>query len=325
MTILLEFIWNSEKSCQASNQNPQMADIDKMIDQEGPPEGAQEVLSPTRELSTPTQDEDPNPIEGLIHTLAPGVSASGVQAAASALKGFVPVPMATTMPTSPSKNHNSNDNIEESGGCDTGMGAVDEISDEELQEVEDLANIAVAKPVIVHEETSGRLSSVSSISNNSDENEITENNPVGEGVFPKKFGEFLGGDNTNGNTNADQEDELSLSGLSSSDELKIDEHKNNSRSDVEDGEINEQQHHNNQQPSMMSTKQKNRQRSKDSSDSSDQENENRNRRRFRKRSTGSENQRSRSKSSDSDRPISPRLVNYFYLLNIIFDGKILIF
>ena len=317
----MEFIWNSEKSCQASNQNPQMADIDKMIDQEGPPEGAQEVLSPTRELSTPTQDEDPNPIEGLIHTLAPGVSASGVQAAASALKGFVPVPMATAMPTSPSKNHNSNDNIEEGGGCDTGMGAVDEISDEELQEVEDLANIAVAKPVIVHEETSGRLSSVSSISNNS-ENEITENNPDGEGVFPKKFGEFLGGDNTNGNKNEDQEDELSLSGLSSSDELKIDEHKNNSRSDVEDGEINEQQHHNNQPPS---TKQNKNRQSKDSSDSSDQENENRNRRRFRKRSTGSENQRSRSKSSDSDRPISPRLVNYFYLLNIIFDGKILIF
>ena len=272
MTILLKFIWNSEKSCQASNQNPQMADIDKMIDQEGPPEG-QEV-SP-RELSTPTQDEDPNPIEGLIHTLAPGVSASGVQAAASALKGFVPM---TTM--SSSTNH-TND-IDGNEGCGNSE-MVDEISDEELQE--DLGNIAVAKPV---QETSGRLSSVSSISNNS-ENEIENTASAG--------GEFLGGDN---GKNVDPEEELSLSGLSSSDELKIDEHKN--RSDVEDGEINEQ--HNNQ--STMMTKQN--LQSKDSSDSSDQENENRNRRRFRKRSTGSENQRSRSKSSDSDRPISPRLV-----------------
>ena len=270
MTILLEFIWNSEKSCQASNQNPQMADIDKMIDQEGPPEG-QEV-SP-RELSTPTQDEDPNPIEGLIHTLAPGVSASGVQAAASALKGFVPM---TTM--SSSTNHTNDIDGEGCGNSEM----VDEISDEELQE--DLGNIAVAKPV---QETSGRLSSVSSISNNS-ENEIE--NPASAG------GEFLGGDN---GKNVDPEEELSLSGLSSSDELKIDEHKN--RSDVEDGEINEQ--HNNQS-TMMTTKQN--LQSKDSSDSSDQENENRNRRRFRKRSTGSENQRSRSKSSDSDRPISPR-------------------
>ena len=276
MTILLEFIWNSEKSCQASNQNPQMADIDKMIDQEGPPEGSggQEV-SP-RELSTPTQDEDPNPIEGLIHTLAPGVSASGVQAAASALKGFVPM---TTM--SSSTNH-TND-IDGNEGCGNSE-MVDEISDEELQE--DLGNIAVAKPV---QETSGRLSSVSSISNNS-ENEIENTASAG--------GEFLGGDN---GKNVDPEEELSLSGLSSSDELKIDEHKN--RSDVEDGEINEQ--HNNQS-TMMTTKQN--LQSKDSSDSSDQENENRNRRRFRKRSTGSENQRSRSKSSDSDRPISPRLV-----------------
>ena len=288
MTIFLEFIWNSEKSCQASNQNPQMADIDKMIDQEGPPEGSggQEV-SP-RELSTPTQDEDPNPIEGLIHTLAPGVSASGVQAAASALKGFVP--MATTMSSS-STNHTNDNTIDGGGGggnCDTEI-AVDEISDEELQEVEeDLGNIAVAKPV-QDVETSGRLSSVSSISNNS-ENEIE--NPASAG------GEFLGGDN---GKNVDPEEELSLSGLSSSDELKIDE-QHKSRSDVEDGEINEQHHlHNNQ---SLTTKQN--LQSKDSSDSSDQENENRKRRRFRKRSTGSENQRSRSKSSDSDRPISPR-------------------
>ena len=264
-----------------------MADIDKMIDQEGPPEGSggQEV-SP-RELSTPTQDEDPNPIEGLIHTLAPGVSASGVQAAASALKGFVP--MATTMSSS-STNHTNDNTIDGGGGggnCDTEI-AVDEISDEELQEVEeDLGNIAVAKPV-QDVETSGRLSSVSSISNNS-ENE-TENNPAG-----------LAGGDTNGKNAADQEDELSLSGLSSSDELKIDE-QHKSRSDVEDGEINEQHHlHNNQ-----SLKTKQNLQSKDSSDSSDQENENRKRRRFRKRSTGSENQRSRSKSSDSDRPISPR-------------------
>ena len=192
--------------------------------------------------------------------------------------------------SSSSTNHTNDNTIDGGGGggnCDTEI-AVDEISDEELQEVEeDLGNIAVAKPV-QDVETSGRLSSVSSISNNS-ENE-TENNPaVG-----------AGGD-TNGKNAADQEDELSLSGLSSSDELKIDE-QHKSRSDVEDGEINEQHHlHNNQ---SLTTKQN--LQSKDSSDSSDQENENRKRRRFRKRSTGSENQRSRSKSSDSDRPISPR-------------------
>ena len=62
-----------------------MADTDeKMIDQEGPEEEPE--VSP-RELTTPTQDEGPNLIEGLVQTLVPGVSASGAQAAASALKG----------------------------------------------------------------------------------------------------------------------------------------------------------------------------------------------------------------------------------------------
>ena len=249
----------------------QMADIEQMIDQEGPKDGQEEEQGTPRELSTPTQDEAPNPIEGLIHTLAPGVSASGVQAAASALKDFVPL-------TTPMNDDVTEDNLgdkvggegEAGGGGEGGGGGMDEISDEELLENnEDLGNLAV-KPV---QENDERLSNVSSISNSSKDYEPSNHRT-----------------SDLANKKDDQDDEVSLSGLSSPDEneLKI-------RSDVEDGEIND------------GTAKKKQNQSKDSSDSSDQENNSRQRRRFRKRSETSENRRSLSKSSDSEmRQISPR-------------------
>ena len=248
-----------------------MADIEQMIDQEGPKDGQEEEQGTPRELSTPTQDEAPNPIEGLIHTLAPGVSASGVQAAASALKDFVPLTTAITDDVT----EDLGDKVGGEGvaGGGGGGGGMDEISDEELLEnnEEDLGNLAV-KPV---QENSDRLSNVSSISNSSKDFEPS-NHKDSEAASNKKD---------------EQDDEVSLSGLSSPDEneLKI-------RSDVEDGEIND------------GTAKKKQNQPKDSSDSSDQENNSgRQRRRFRKRSETSENRRSLSKSSDSEmRPISPR-------------------
>ena len=151
-----------------------------------------------------------------------------------------------------------------------GGGGVDEISDDELDQ-DDLGNLAVQP---VEQETSGRLSNVSSVSNSS----INKT-----------------GDQSKDN---DQDEELSLSGLSSSDELKI-------RSDVEDGEINENNPNKKTNATTNSTTQ---QAAKDSSDSSDQENNGR-RRRFRKRSESNSDRsrRSRSRSSNSDvRQISPR-------------------
>ena len=107
-------------------------------DEEAKEDMASETTPPSRELSTPTQDELPQ----LISSLAPGVSASGIEAAASALRGL-PLPTTTSDPAPKTA---------------SGM---DEISDSEFND-EDLGNLAL-RPV----ERSGeeRLSNVSSRSN----------------------------------------------------------------------------------------------------------------------------------------------------------------
>ena len=127
----------------------------------------------TRDLSTPTQDELPQ----LISSLAPGVSASGIQAATSALRG-IPLPTSTNSVKTPPQ-----------------ASGIDEISDSEFNE-DDLANEAL-RPVEISQEieqnnqrSRSRLSNVSS----SDAE--------------------LGGKKAN---NADGSDAVSLSGLSSAD------------------------------------------------------------------------------------------------------------
>ena len=94
--------------------------------------GGEASSTPPRDLATPTQDELPQ----LISTLAPGVSASGIQAAASALRG-IPIPVDNGEAKSPE---------------------IDDVSDSELNE-DDLGNLAV-RPVDKADEQ-GRLSNVS--------------------------------------------------------------------------------------------------------------------------------------------------------------------
>ena len=143
----------------------------------------------TRDLSTPTQDELPQ----LISSLAPGVSASGIEAATSALRG-IPFPTSTNSVKTPAQ-----------------ASGIDEISDSEFNE-DDLANEAL-KPVeksqeIEQENNQRSRSRLSNVSSSDAE---------------------LGGKKAN---NADEDDAVSLSGLSSADGERL-----QIRSDVEDGEI----------------------------------------------------------------------------------------
>jgi len=171
-------------------------------------------------ISTPTQDELPDFIS------LPGVSASGIQAAASALRG-----------------------IRTEG--------IDEISDSELnvdQDLGDLAVLPVEKP-----DEEDRLSGVSNVSS----------------VKEKENGKK-------------DDDEISLSGLSSNDDdpsrLQIE--------DVEDGEITKVSYN----PPMNGTSSR---RSRSSSSDSSSPNAGKRRRRFRKRSSGSSEKNSSEERNNS--------------------------
>ena len=121
-----------------------MADEDRIVEPEEtseavnmaseatpPPEASEATPPPETEearddLSTPTQDETAQ----LISSLAPGVSASGIEAATSALRGI-------PMPTSTNNSTDKTPPPQASG--------IDEISDSEFAE-DDLANEAL-RPV----------------------------------------------------------------------------------------------------------------------------------------------------------------------------------
>ena len=124
-----------------------MADEDRIVEPEEtseavnmaseatpPPEASEATPPPETEearddLSTPTQDETAQ-VTQLIGALAPGVSASGIEAATSALRGI-------PMPTSTNNSTDKTPPPQASG--------IDEISDSEFAE-DDLANEAL-RPV----------------------------------------------------------------------------------------------------------------------------------------------------------------------------------
>ena len=175
-----------------------MADEDRIVEPEEtseavnmaseatpPPEASEATPPPETEearddLSTPTQDETAQ----LISSLAPGVSASGIEAATSALRGI-------PMPTSTNNSTDKTPPPQASG--------IDEISDSEFAE-DDLANEAlrpVDKSLEIPAENSADQRSRSRLSN-------VSSSDADLGATGKK-------DKNNG----DDSDAVSLSGLSS--------------------------------------------------------------------------------------------------------------
>jgi hypothetical protein len=174
-----------------------MADEDRIVEPEEtseavnmaseatpPPEASEATPPPETEearddLSTPTQDETAQ----LISSLAPGVSASGIEAATSALRGI-------PMPTSTNNSTDKTPPPQASG--------IDEISDSEFAE-DDLANEAlrsVDKSLEIPAENSADQRSRSRLSN-------VSSSDADLGATGKK-------DKT-----GDDSDAVSLSGLSS--------------------------------------------------------------------------------------------------------------
>ena len=175
-----------------------MADEDRIVEPEEtseavnmaseatpPPEAASEATPPPEteeardDLSTPTQDETAQ----LISSLAPGVSASGIEAATSALRGI-------PMPTSTNNSTDKTPPPQASG--------IDEISDSEFAE-DDLANEAlrpVDKSLEIPAENSADQRSRSRLSN-------VSSSDADLGATGKK------------DKNGDDSDAVSLSGLSS--------------------------------------------------------------------------------------------------------------
>ena len=149
-----------------------------------PPEASEATPPPETEearddLSTPTQDETAQ----LISSLAPGVSASGIEAATSALRGI-------PMPTSTNNSTDKTPPPQASG--------IDEISDSEFAE-DDLANEAlrpVDKSLETPAENSADQRSRSRLSN-------VSSSDADLGATGKK------------DKNGDDSDAVSLSGLSS--------------------------------------------------------------------------------------------------------------
>ena len=176
-----------------------MADEDRIVEPEEtsdavnmaseatpPPEASEATPPPETEvearddLSTPTQDETAQ----LISSLAPGVSASGIEAATSALRG-IPMPTSTNNPTDKTPPPQAS--------------GIDEISDSEFAE-DDLANEAL-RPVeksldIPAMENSADQRSRSRLSN-------VSSSDADLGASGKK------------DKNGDDSDAVSLSGLSS--------------------------------------------------------------------------------------------------------------
>ena len=175
-----------------------MADEDRIVEPEEtseavnmaseatpPPEAASEATPPPEteeardDLSTPTQDETAQ----LISSLAPGVSASGIEAATSALRG-IPMPTSTNNPTDKTPPPQAS--------------GIDEISDSEFAE-DDLANEAlrpVEKSLEIPAENSADQRSRSRLSN-------VSSSDADLGATGKK------------DKNGDDSDAVSLSGLSS--------------------------------------------------------------------------------------------------------------
>ena len=176
-----------------------MADEDRIVEPEETSEAvnmASEATPPPREvaseatpppeteearddLSTPTQDETAQ----LISSLAPGVSASGIEAATSALRG-IPMPTSTNNPTDKTPPPQAS--------------GIDEISDSEFAE-DDLANEAlrpVDKSLDIPAENSADQRSRSRLSN-------VSSSDADLGATGKK------------DKNGDDSDAVSLSGLSS--------------------------------------------------------------------------------------------------------------
>ena len=174
-----------------------MADEDRIVEPEEtseavnmaseatpPPEASEATPPPETEearddLSTPTQDETAQ----LISSLAPGVSASGIEAATSALRGI-------PMPTSTNNSTDKTPPPQASG--------IDEISDSEFAE-DDLANEAlrpVDKSLDIPAENSADQRSRSRLSN-------VSSSDADLGATGKK------------DKNGDDSDAVSLSGLSS--------------------------------------------------------------------------------------------------------------
>lgn len=175
-----------------------MADEDRIVEPEEtseavnmaseatpPPEAASEATPPPEteeardDLSTPTQDETAQ----LISSLAPGVSASGIEAATSALRG-IPMPTSTNNPTDKTPPPQAS--------------GIDEISDSEFAE-DDLANEAlrpVEKSLDIPAENSADQRSRSRLSN-------VSSSDADLGATGKK------------DKNGDDSDAVSLSGLSS--------------------------------------------------------------------------------------------------------------
>ena len=174
-----------------------MADEDRIVEPEEtseavnmaseatpPPEASEATPPPETEearddLSTPTQDETAQ----LISSLAPGVSASGIEAATSALRGI-------PMPTSTNNSTDKTPPPQASG--------IDEISDSEFAE-DDLANEAlrpVDKSLEIPAENSADQRSRSRLSN-------VSSSDADLGATGKK------------DKNGDDSDAVSLSGLSS--------------------------------------------------------------------------------------------------------------
>ena len=149
-----------------------------------PPEASEATPPPETEearddLSTPTQDETAQ----LISSLAPGVSASGIEAATSALRG-IPMPTSTNNPTDKTPPPQAS--------------GIDEISDSEFAE-DDLANEAlrpVEKSLDIPAENSADQRSRSRLSN-------VSSSDADLGATGKK------------DKNGDDSDAVSLSGLSS--------------------------------------------------------------------------------------------------------------
>ena len=174
-----------------------MADEDRIVEPEEtseavnmaseatpPPEASEATPPPETEearddLSTPTQDETAQ----LISSLAPGVSASGIEAATSALRGI-------PMPTSTNNSTDKTPPPQASG--------IDEISDSEFAE-DDLANEAlrpVEKSLEIPAENSADQRSRSRLSN-------VSSSDADLGATGKK------------DKNGEDSDAVSLSGLSS--------------------------------------------------------------------------------------------------------------
>ena len=174
-----------------------MADEDRIVEPEEtseavnmaseatpPPEASEATPPPETEearddLSTPTQDETAQ----LISSLAPGVSASGIEAATSALRG-IPMPTSTNNPTDKTPPPQAS--------------GIDEISDSEFAE-DDLANEAlrpVEKSLEIPAENSADQRSRSRLSN-------VSSSDADLGATGKK------------DKNGDDSDAVSLSGLSS--------------------------------------------------------------------------------------------------------------